>query len=192
MFDAKTCSMIVPVPGAAPLALPLKEIFHAEERVKEVAFVNAHKAPELLACFNIAYLDINDHLSRLELALHMVQKAAKERAAIVILDEVPRILKEKGISTARSPGGSEDQREAILAQDAVYSACVDRVEQVKAMLTLMKGKKEAIVMAYNSVKKILGGEQHGSPDLTQNRNLSAGGPQSGPAVGTYAGFGGAR
>lgn len=136
----------------------MDEVYRAEGRIKEVAYVNAHKAPELLAAFNIAYLDINDHLTKLELALNEAQKVANKRRSIVILDEVPKILALKGLASTRSPGGSEDQRNAILDQDELYLTALERVQIVKAMQSLLEGKQKAIEMAFTSVKKILGGE----------------------------------
>jgi len=140
-----------------------------------VATANAHKAPELLATFNIAYLDVKDVLLKLECLQIEASKDVNRRKAIVILDEVPKILAAKGLSNSRSPGGSEDQRNAILDTDAEYLAANDRLSLIKAMIKLMEGKLKGVEMAYTSVKKILG-QDNGWKDLNQNRNLSAGAP----------------
>lgn len=173
MFDQKTCSLVVPSEeGKQPLLLPLTAIYETEHRIGEVATVNAHKAPELLAAFNIAYLNVKDYIVRLHLCLADAEKSSNTRKSIVILDIVPGVLKAKGISNARSPGGSEDQREAVLAQDVEYLKCQDRINMIKAIIELLEGKKQGFEMAYTSVKKILGGETNWA-DMNKNRNLSA-------------------
>lgn len=174
MFDEKTCSILAPRANLPPMPLSLQRIYEAESRIRDVALVNQHKAPELLACFNIAYLDLNDHIRQLELLLHDAKKVANRRRSVVILDEVPKVLSEKGLNTARSPGGSEDQRQAVLDMDDEYVAHTDRVAQVKCLIELLDGKRKAIEWAYTSVKKILGGETNWK-DLNQNRRLSTGG-----------------
>jgi hypothetical protein len=172
MFDQKTCSLVVPSEeGKKPILLPLTKIYETESRIQEVATVNAHKAPELLAAFNIAYLDIRDYIVRLHLCLADAESSANTRKSIVILDIVPQVLRDKGIASARSPGGSEDQREAVLAQDAEYLKRKDRIDIIKAIIELLEGKKIGIEWAYTSVKKILGGETNWA-DMNKNRNLS--------------------
>lgn len=173
MFDQKTCSLVVPSgEGKDPLLLPMGKIYETESRIQEVATVNAHRAPELLATFNMAYLDVKNYIVRLHLCLADAEKAANLRKSIVILDIVPGVLKAKGISNARSPGGSEDQREAVLAQDQEYIKCTDRVHMIEAIIELLEGKKEGFEWAFTSVKKILGGETNWA-DINKNRNLSA-------------------
>jgi hypothetical protein len=174
MFDEQTCSLLAPVRSGS-VAIPIRSVYEAESRIPEVATANAHKAPELLATFNIAYLDVKDVLLKLECLQIEASKDVNRRKAIVILDEVPKILAAKGLSSARSPGGSEDQRNAILDTDAEYLAANDRLSLIKAMIKLMEGKLKGVEMAYTSVKKILG-QDNGWKDLNQNRNLSAGAP----------------
>lgn len=175
MFDEKTCSLMAPTVSGSPLPLAFARIYKAESRIEEVAVVNAHKAPELLACFNMAFLELKEHLVKLQLLKVDALKAANKRRSVVILDEVPRILREKGISSSRSPGGSEDQRQAILDQDEEYLKAKDRVDLLEAMEELLEGKVEGMEWAFTSVKKVLGNDNpwhHGS-GLSKDRNLSA-------------------
>jgi hypothetical protein len=157
--------------GKHPFLLPMRKIYDTESRIQEVATVNAHKAPELLATFNMCYLDIKNYVTRLHLCLADAEKAKNLRRSIVVLDIVPQVLRDKGVANARSPGGSEDQREAVLAQDVEYIKCVDRINMIEAIIELLKGKEEGIEWAYTSVKKILGGENDWA-GLNKNRNLS--------------------
>lgn len=172
MFDAETCSLVVPSgEGRKPLLFPLQKIYEAESRIPEVATVNAGKAPELLATFNIAYLHVKDMIVRLRLCLDDAKKASNMRKSIVVLDIAPGVLKNKGLTRPSSPSGSEDQREAVLNGDVEYLKCQDRVSCIEAMIELMESKKTGVEMAYTSVKKILGGETNWA-DINKNRNLS--------------------
>jgi hypothetical protein len=197
MFDNSTKSLIVPM-GAKTVLLAMDPIYDAERRVQEVATVNSHKAPELLSVFNTAYFTLNDHLTKLDLALVEARKAANLRRSVVILDLVPQILKQKGLSSARSPGGSEDQRKAILDADEPYLVLMDTVAQLEAMHELLDGKRKGFEWAFTSVKKIIGGEPSWKDNgLNRNPNLSAGSTaervQPGQVVtGARAGFGGAN
>jgi hypothetical protein len=170
MFDEKTCSLIVPRVSGPPALLSIRKIYETECRIREVATVNAQKAPELLAVLNVTYLEINDLLGQLELLAYEAQKALSSRQAIVLLDIAPGILESRGLKT------SVDLRDAILNQDSGYVECQDRIAQIKAVTSLLEGKREGIVMAYTSIKKIFGNSNDWR-DLNRNRNLSAGAPE---------------
>lgn len=180
MFDAKTNSLLAPRVKGAPLQIPLKRIYHAENRIHEVAIANMDTAPSLLADYNIGWLDAKDAITRLRLLLVEAKKASNLRKSIVYLDEAPRILTEKKLVAARNPAGSEDLRQAVLAQDKEYEEHQNRVACLEAMIELMENKAKAIEWAYTSVKKVyvdptwagLAGKTH---------RLSAGQPQAEPA-----------
>lgn len=163
---------MVPRADGRTYPLALRAIYEAESRIQEIAIVNAHKAPELLATFNIAYLKVKEHIVQLELMLCDAKQKLATRKSILTLDEVPRILKEKGLFVEKNPGGNEDQRQAIFNVDPEYIKNQDRVDIIKAMISLLDGKKDGLEWAYTSVKKILGGETNWA-DMNQNRNLSA-------------------
>lgn len=189
-------AIMVPRPDGTSVALDMGEIYQAEARVKEVAIVNAHKAPELLAVFNMAFLTLNDHLRKLEMCLNEADKKARQIRSVIILDKVPEILKAKGLASARSPGGSEDQRQAVLDADADYTAARDRVELIRCMIELLKGKRQAFEMAYTSIKKLLS-EGPSAGGLGMNRSLSAGETPASATAGQNVGrshpaFGGAK
>lgn len=177
MFDEKTCSLVVPRPGQKPALLPIRRIYDTECRIREVATVNAQKAPELLATLNVAYLEINDLLGQLKLLEYDALKALNTRKSIVLLDIAPGILAAKGLKT------SVDLRDAILAKDPEYVECQDHMAQIDAIRSLLEGKREGMVMAYTSIKKIFGSDNNWR-DLNRNPNLSAGAPQRPDSVGS--------
>lgn len=149
---------ILRVPNGTPnpTILDMRAIAEAEGRIREIAGVNAHKAPELLSMFNRVYLDINDYLRQVELNRHAATKKSEQRKAVVVLDLVPEILVKKGLTRPGNPGGSEDLRASVLAQDELYQQALDDQTLTEACHELLKGKQKAIEMAYSSVKKILG------------------------------------
>lgn len=170
--------LVVPrgLPDLSPLKLDLGEINSVESRIQEVAFVNPVKAPELLAVFNKAYSDLVSIISTVEYEFQMAKKHSNEVRAMVLIDRVPEKLKEKGLTSAKSPGGSEDFRQAILDLDKDYSAAQDKVIQLKCIITLLEGKQKSIDMAYSSVKKVLGesSQYRHSQSLAVEQNQSTG------------------
>lgn len=167
--------------GLEPILIDIKAISGIENRIHEVAVITPHKAPELLAAFNIGYLMLHQNITTLERERLLGERRANRIKAVILLDKVPNILKEKGLTNARSPGGSEDLRNAILAADDEYQEAVDVVEQITCVMELLKGKMKSIEMAYTSVKKILG-----ESNTTMLNRLSA---LSGDTGSNEAGFG---
>lgn len=176
MFSKDTTALVVPVaPQGISNVLDMTRVYEAETRIREVATVNSHKAPELLAFFNQAWLDLDEHCKRLSLCLYEAEKVSKGIRARILLDEVPEILAKKGLATSKNPSGSADQREAVLDASAEYQKALDDQQLVKCMLELLKGKQEAVEMAYTSIKKILGGEpSYGGGAANPSRQTSVG------------------
>lgn len=141
--------------GLGPLEIDLSVVNSAERRISEISFVTAAKAPELLAAFNEAYVCAARYYARLELELDRAHNRAQRRRAIIILDEVPGIVKEKNLATSRSPMGSEDIREAIVMKDDLYFSMQDKISAFRATKEFVYMKMRSLEMAYNAVKKIL-------------------------------------
>ncbi len=174
LWDEATSSFRVPRVNGQVVLIPMKKINWTLSRQMEVATVNVHKAPELLATMNVAWLDLKSNINTLEMVLCEVQREADRRKSIVILDEVPKILAAKGLASPRSPSGSADQRDAILALDPEYDQLKNHVAMIEAVQEELEDKLEAVTRTYESVKKILGAEQRGLPGgITYNRGLGA-------------------
>lgn len=142
--------------GEGFIELKMSDIYRAMDRIEEISIVNDHKAPELISCFVRAYTSLTDHLSQVSAEVVKAKNALSTRTAIVILDEAPRILREKGVASSRSPGGSEDQRNAVLEIDAGFQKARDRLQQLQAFYELLEGKRDSIEKAYMAVRKIIG------------------------------------
>lgn len=177
MLNIKT-ELLVPqgLKDIAPLPLPMSKVYQAEARVMDIATCNEHKAPELMAIFNDAFLHLSDLLAEVEMALRQTEKAAAAIRSVIILDRVPGLLAKKGVASSRNPGGSEDQRQAVLDGDVEYQTALDAVQQVKCIRALLQDKRDGIRDAYSSAKKILGDSQGSTQRGMVNRDprLSAG------------------
>ena len=159
--------------GAEQVVLDMDEIYHIDKRQHEVATVNLHRAPELLTTFNRGFIAAREAAIKVQGLIDAAKKAERTRAAIVVLDEVPKILVQKGLATTRSPGGSEDLRKAVLHQDPEYVACLDRISMLEAAKAFLELKAKGFENSYTSVKKIFGGEPSWQQNY-RNPNLSAG------------------
>lgn len=168
--------------GLAPIPIEIAEIRAIEDRVKEVAFVTPTKAPELLARFNEGYLFLHRQISVLEYEHVQAEREANKVRAVVLLDRVPGVLKEKGLTS------SVDLRNAVLDQDEEYQDACDRANQIRCVVELLKGKMKGLEMAYSSVKKIM----NDSAFNMLNRPMSTGGVDAGEIGTAPAGFGKAK
>lgn len=158
-------------PGVDPnISWDITDVQIAESRMFEVAAVTAHKANELLALFNNAFLETGKALAQARYQHVKAEQAISRRRAVIITDILPAKLVEKGLASARSPLGSEDIRNAFIEQDEAFIAMSDRRDKIKAIMELLETKKKAFENAYTSVKKILGENNY----TARNGDLSGG------------------
>lgn len=142
--------------GDATIELQMDPVHRALARIEEIAIVNAHKAPELCSCFARAFATVTDHMSRVTSEIVKAKNRLSNRVAVVTLDEAPRILREKGLISARSPGGSEDLRKSVLEVDPEYIVCRNRLQELEAYEELLKGKQECSEQGYLACRKLMG------------------------------------
>lgn len=172
------------------IKIDLKSILESERRLHEVAITTKDKAPELLASFNLSWLELHGHIVYLENERNIADRELRKRRSVIVLDVAPQILKDKGLANPRSPAGNEDLREAVINQDAEYLAIEERYQKIEAVIELLRGKLKAFEMAYNSVKKIISD----LPSFYNNYDprLTHGTPSSTEEDGVFSGFGKAR
>jgi hypothetical protein len=147
------------IPSGNPgenLALEVGYILWAEGRKPEVAIVNAQRAAELLYVFNRAFLDLTRCIAKLECALDRAKRHSNRQRSIVLLERAPLVLRERGLTSPRSPCGSEDQRQAVLDADIDYLAAQETVSTLQGYLTIFRGKLKATEQDYLSVKRLVG------------------------------------
>lgn len=156
------------------------KLFHIQDlnmaiaRIGEIQHVTSLKAPELLATFNKAWRDAAELYAAASLDhVEAIRKVGKVKA-IILLDKAPGILKDKGLASARAPGGSEDFRQAVLDTDPDYTHAQEVSDKIECIMELLKGKQKAIEMAFTSVKKIMDDNKSYSYGVSAKDNLSAG------------------
>lgn len=164
--------IVCPISNGKPLIIELKKVAVREARLAEVQFVKPGTAPELLAEYNEGFLEINDYLGVLRSELINSESELGRIRSKIILDEIPKILKERGLSSPRSPLGSEDLRNAILDGNDEYVEVRDRCHQIECVIELLKGKQKAFENAFTSIKKIMGEDAYMRE--RSNRGVSAG------------------
>lgn len=134
----QTNVMEVPSFKKAPaLSMDMATIRDAESRIIEAKNVNPATYADLEHSYNEAYRDLKRYLSAIGYQIVFAEKALEEAKADILLDKYPLYLEEKGI---KKSGDNADLRKAFMARDPEYQACLDRVNQLKALENNFDGK----------------------------------------------------
>jgi hypothetical protein len=162
-------TLLVPrgLPDLSPLKLDLKGIMEAEARIEEISILTTVKAPELMSLFNKTYLELSNMIAAVEFEYELSKKHLNKIKAIILIDKIPNIIKEKNLSSGKGLG-SEDIRSAIVDMDPDYEKAQEKTIQLKCILSLLEGKKKSVDMAYTATKKVYGdnSQYRHSPDLS--------------------------
>jgi hypothetical protein len=166
MLGTGQCLVVPPgISGGTPIVISLEEILIAERRQDEVATVNSARAPELLAEFTRQWLNLSRIVSLITAERNKAEKALNSRRSIILVDLMTEKLKEKGLTS------SADNREAIITLDEEYIKLGDILDQISAILELMKGKMKSFDMAFTSVKRLIVADTY----MQYNKNNSLSG-----------------
>jgi len=126
--------------GKSPeLRLDMGIIREAESRLIEAKTVNPSTYTELSHEFNSSYRMLKQHLSNLGYQLLLAEKAKEQSKAEVILGSYAEYLEGKPKSA-----GSSDLRDAFLIKDPSYVAALDRINQLKAIISNFEGKVKVL------------------------------------------------
>jgi len=130
--------MELPQFGKAPaLSMDMSNIRQAEARIIEAKNVNPSTYAELEHSYNEAYRDLKKYLSAIGYQIVFAEKAMEEAKADILLDSYPAFLEEKGIKKTQD---NADLRKAFMARDPEYQACLDRINQLRALESNFDGK----------------------------------------------------
>jgi hypothetical protein len=146
-------SITLPAFGKSPkLNLDMSAIREAETRLVEAKTVSPVSYPDLSHCYNESYRMLKQHLSNLGYQLLLAEKAIETAKANVILGSYAEYLKDKPKSA-----GSTDLRNAFLTRDEAYNAALDRINQLKAIISNFEGKVKVLenVVSYMKQKMYL-------------------------------------
>jgi hypothetical protein len=116
------------------ITLSLSNVREGERRLIEAKMVNAATYADLEYVFGEGYREAKKNLSVLGFELTKADKALREAKSIAILDHYNDFLKEKGLKD------NATVRDAFLETRTDYVAAQDRIDMLKAMISLMEGK----------------------------------------------------
>ncbi len=140
-------------PNGTSFSIDMDKISFLEARKNEIPNVTKTTAAELMRAMEEGYSIAGKIQSMVLLELNRATGAKERRAAEVMLDIAPQILREKGLTKPGSPGGNENQRAAVLAKDDIHNQMKDIVDQLDAFCVLMKIRMRGFEMAFSSVKR---------------------------------------
>lgn len=126
---------------APALEMDMTSAREAEARFIEAKTVNPVTYADLEHTFNEAYRDLKRYLSAIGYQIVFAEKALEEAKADILLDKYPQYLEEKGIKKTQD---NADLRKAFIARDEEYQACLDRVNQLKALENNFDGKVKVL------------------------------------------------
>lgn len=130
--------------GGNPHAFDMRKIYKAEARMCELSGVTREKAGELLYTFIEAGDEARRYLATLHAEFSRCKQRLREIEAVIVLDKAADRLKQKGLTSTRSPAGSEDLRKAVVNQDPDYQQAADVLAQVEAAAEEMDSKVEKL------------------------------------------------
>lgn len=139
MEDNKHALVIAAFGKSPALSLHMGKIREAETRYIEAKTVNPSTYADLEHAFNESYRDLKQHCSNIGYQLTLADKALREAQAEVMLGTYAEYLKDK-------PKYQDNSfiRDAFLMKDAQYLACLDRVNQLKALQSNFEGKIKVV------------------------------------------------
>ena len=152
--------LVVRRSNGSSLAVNLRTLIEAEHRCDEVESVTPSKAPELLSFLNRACRETHQLALMVLKEKQRGERDAKRIRGRLILDEIPTLLKEKGLASARSPAGNEDLREAVLDTNEEYLAAQETVQYLDSVYELINGKLQSFSRAFYAVKGVIGNNHH--------------------------------
>lgn len=150
-FD-DTKYLVPSVDNPNKIAVDIAKIVEAEARLGEVAIVNAHKAPELLAMFNQAWLELNRIVTMLTYERNKADTARKRCKAEAVLCCNDAAILARGHKKA-----SADLRDAMSELDPEVTRVSEMLNELEALLNYLKGKQEAFRKGFQAVKELLDG-----------------------------------
>ena len=139
--------------GKSQIAIDLCEIAKAEQRLRDVAIVNQHTAPEMLSTFNDIWLKLNRSVVLLTYEKNKAENCHRRYRSEAKMNCTDEVIKAKGHSKA-----SADLREAMVELDPEVVKSKERLDEISFVLEILRGKQQAFYNAYNSVKKLTDGK----------------------------------
>lgn len=145
----------VEYPNGTTYEVDMDKILRLDARKVEIPVVSKVTGGELMRAMEEGHGIAGRLLASVALEAARIQDAINKRAAVLVLDEIPALLKAKGLATARSPGGGVDQREHALNADDELCKLKEVANQLAAIKALLKIEVDGFVMAFSAVKRVM-------------------------------------
>lgn len=164
--------LVVPTVDKAPLTLDMRKIHKARSRLVELCAINRTKAGDFLATVIEAKTQARDYVALVRYQVGRWKAKIKTIRGEIVLDKAPEMLKEKGLSSARSPAGSEDLRDSVVYTSSVHIEATEKLLQAEAALEYLETRVGELTEAYFSAQTIVSGPDpvaklgEGGVDLT--------------------------
>jgi len=120
--------------GEKTFEVNLTTVHLAESRREELVAAGGRSLVELANAFDDGYDSACKLQSRVSYEEEMATIASRKRRAVLLRDEFPRIIKERGLGSSKSPVGAADVRDTLLYEDEEFLA----LEQYRAALGAIK------------------------------------------------------
>jgi hypothetical protein len=114
--------------------IDLTTIHLAESRREELVAAGGRGLVELANAFDDGYDAACKLQSRVSYESEMATIASRKRRAVLMRDEFPTLIKDRGLGSSKSPLGAADIRDALLYEDNEFVA----LEQYRAALDAIK------------------------------------------------------
>jgi Mg2+ and Co2+ transporter CorA len=127
----------------------LTRIHQVESRRNELMAASGRGLIELANDFDDGYDAACKLHSRVIYEVEMATIASRKRRAVLLRDELPTVIKDRGLASSRSPVGAEDIRETIYYEDDEFV----RLEQYRAALEAIRELLFGKMMSMNRLCK---------------------------------------
>jgi hypothetical protein len=162
-------ALVVPSSTGRPHTFDMRKIHKAESRLVEMNGITKAKAGELLYTVIDAFGDAKDYHATLKGEFGRCKQKLRSVRGVIVLDKAPDELKAKGLSSARSPAGSEDLRDSVVNTNTDYMFWADVLAQVEVASDRMEAKVEKLKMAYYAISDLIKG-----PDVRRDTSGGVG------------------
>jgi hypothetical protein len=129
------------------IVLPMTATREGERRLIEAKVVNSATYADLEYTFGEGYRESRKNISIIGYEITRAEKALREAKSTAILDDYPQFLKDNGLKD------NATVRDAFLERQPSYVAAQDRIDMLKAMLSLTDSKVKVFENVCRYMKK---------------------------------------
>jgi len=133
-FTDQSKLTIPPSQNRPAIDIDMGKIREGEERLLEAKVVNPATYTELEFIFNEGYREAKKNLAAIGYEITQADRRIRQVKSIYILDEYPAFIKESKLND------NATNREAFLERQTDYVEAIERMNQLKALESLMEGK----------------------------------------------------